>query len=170
MSWEEMGSYEYPCDCGRGKRIVTHYMDDWNRTKESERIECDFCNSHHLYDKKLSNGTVDKVWIPNEIYASILEQERIIYAAERRIDEIVDSVRYHRDYQANLAEFQNSAKRLRKGTGIRRGDKIIDVKDFLNLPIEIQEKALGNASKKSPYSINVLSQVPIEYWFDYEKK
>ena len=113
---------------------------------------------------------MDKVWIPNEIYASILEQERIIYAAERRIDEIVDSVRYHRDYQANLAEFQNSAKRLRKGTGIRRGDKIIDVKDFLNLPIEIQEKALGNASKKSPYSINVLSQVPIEYWFDYEKK
>ena len=170
MSWEEMGTYEYPCECGRGKRIVTHYMDDWNRTKESERIECDFCNSHHLYPKKLSNGTVDKVWIPNEIYASIVEQQSIINAAERRIEEIVDAVRYHRDYQTNIADFQNSVKHLRKGTAIKRGNKYIDVKDFMNLPIEIQEKALGRASKRSPYSINVISQVPMEYWSDIEKK
>ena len=170
MSWEEMSSYEQPCDCGRGKKIITNYMDDWNRTKDTVTIQCEFCNSHHSYLKKLPNGTTDKVWIPNETYALITEQQNIIHAAERRIDEIVDSVRYHRDYQANLVEFQRSAKRLRKGTAIRRGYKTIDVKDFLNLPIEVQEKALGSATKRSPYSINVLTQVPMDYWSDIEQK
>ena len=170
MSWEEMGSSEYPCDCGRGKRIVTSYMDDWNRIKDSVRIECEFCNSHHLYSKKLSDRTIDEVWITNEEYKLIVEQQDIIHKAEQRIDEIVDFVRYHRDYQANLAEFQKSAKHLRKGTGIRRGYKTIDVNNFLNLPLEVQEKALGTASRKSPYSINVLAQVPVDYWSDIEQK
>lgn len=170
MSWEEMGTREYPCECGRGKKIVTWYMDDWNRTKDSERIECDFCNSHHLYINERPNGTTDRLWIPNEIYASILEQQRIIQDAQHRIEEIVDSVRYHEEYSSNLDIFHKSAIRLKKGNAIRKEGKTICVEDFKELPIEVQERALGKASKRSPYAINVLCQVPIEYWSDYEEK
>lgn len=110
------------------------------------------------------------MWIPNEIYASILEQQRIIQDAQHRIEEIVDSVRYHEEYSSNLDIFQKSARRLKKGNAIRKEGKTICVEDFKELPIEVQERALGKASKRSPYAINVLCQVPIEYWSDYEEE
>lgn len=81
---------------------------------------------------------------------------------------MADAKKYHEEYETNIKRYNKSVKYLRKGNAIRRGNKMIDVMMFLDLPREIQEKALGQASDRSPYAIRVLSQVPIDYWVEYK--
>ena len=131
-------------------------------------VNCDFCKSHQLCKELLPDGTVNKKWITLDEYRVIQEEQRKIDAEKRRIQELADAKKYHEDYEANIKRYNRSVKYLKKGNAIRRGDKMIDVKMFLDLPRDVQEKALGRASDRSPFAIEVLSQVPLEYWTDYK--
>ena len=53
MSWEDMGEYEMPCPCGKGKVIVKSEMDDWNRFRSYETILCDKCKEKYNLERKL---------------------------------------------------------------------------------------------------------------------
>lgn len=43
MSWEEMQRYDYPCKCGKGTITYVSEMDDWNRSRSHEIINCPDC-------------------------------------------------------------------------------------------------------------------------------
>lgn len=50
MSYEEMGSAKHPCPCGKGTYTVTHFMDDWNRSKYEEKMNCTDCRKKYVLD------------------------------------------------------------------------------------------------------------------------
>ena len=91
---------------------------------------------------------MNKKWITLDEYRVIQEEQRKIDAEKRRIQELADAKKYHEDYEANIKRYNRSVKYLKKGNAIRRGDKMIDVKMFLDLPRDVQEKALGRASDR----------------------
>lgn len=43
MSWEEMYRRDYPCKCGKGTYTEVGEMDDWNRTRDYQIINCPEC-------------------------------------------------------------------------------------------------------------------------------
>jgi hypothetical protein len=45
MSWEEMWSETKPCPCGKGTVTYCMDMDDWNRTRSHETINCPRCKA-----------------------------------------------------------------------------------------------------------------------------
>lgn len=40
MSWDELGTKEYPCPCGKRTYSVTSMMDDWSRHDERWQMSC----------------------------------------------------------------------------------------------------------------------------------
>ena len=49
MSWEEDYRHEYPCFCGKGKRIEVGRSDDWGRSETSSTLDCEDCNKKYVY-------------------------------------------------------------------------------------------------------------------------
>lgn len=48
MSWEKMSESEIKCPCGKGRIYQEHYMDDWNRYRDSGVIiECPECSKKY---------------------------------------------------------------------------------------------------------------------------
>jgi hypothetical protein len=45
MSWEEMSCETCPCHCGKGTITYRSEMDDWNRVRSSETINCTVCQA-----------------------------------------------------------------------------------------------------------------------------
>lgn len=43
MSWEVMYSRDYPCKCGKGTYTEVGEMDDWNRTRDYQVVNCPEC-------------------------------------------------------------------------------------------------------------------------------
>lgn len=43
MSWDEIGSSERKCPCGKGKYVITLEADDWNRMRSKTEIKCPAC-------------------------------------------------------------------------------------------------------------------------------
>lgn len=43
MSWDEIQRYDYPCKCGKGTITYVSEMDDWNRSRSHEIINCPEC-------------------------------------------------------------------------------------------------------------------------------
>ena len=44
MSWQESYRRTYQCDCGQGEVTLIGESDDWNRTRETENINCAYCS------------------------------------------------------------------------------------------------------------------------------
>ena len=48
MSWEKMSESQIKCPCGKGRIYQEHYMDDWNRYKDSGAIiDCPECSKKY---------------------------------------------------------------------------------------------------------------------------
>lgn len=48
MSWEKISESQIKCPCGKGRIYQKHYMDDWNRYRDSEAIiDCHECSKKY---------------------------------------------------------------------------------------------------------------------------
>jgi len=68
MSWEVMSSHKEPCDCGKGFKVIESRMDDWNRSDEKTRIECEDCLNEIKRKREQSEKTVKntRIYKPNK--------------------------------------------------------------------------------------------------------
>lgn len=62
MSWDIMTNEVRKCECGKGKVRYISEMDDWNRIRSAEYIDCKECyNKYKLYQSKRNEcGNVAK--------------------------------------------------------------------------------------------------------------
>jgi len=61
MSWEVMSDEIRSCNCGRGNIRHINKMDDWNRTKDTDYIDCKECYQKFLSSKNNSYSCPDRI-------------------------------------------------------------------------------------------------------------
>ena len=58
MSWEDMGTREFPCDCGKSTCTTFIEMDNWNRSRSYTIINCLECREKKETKERIKNEKI----------------------------------------------------------------------------------------------------------------
>lgn len=75
MSWDVMIDKIRKCDCGKGKIRYISEMDDWNRTDNTEYVDCKECYEKYLRHKENSYACSNKMKHDNTTYIFVDDVE-----------------------------------------------------------------------------------------------
>lgn len=141
MSWEVMYNKEYPCSCGKGTYTEVVEMDDWNRRREHQTINCPEC---------AENAKIAKI---NEAK----ERERL-----KQLDEEIKTYFGKRYMEKWLSYFESAKNKkgfwtIAKEMGIERNSlsSFYSRNKSINMQEYVRNLAVSNNMQKIMQALNI---------------
>jgi len=123
MSWEEMRIENHKCPCGNGIYTVTHLMDDWNRSDETWKMNCNTCkNEYTLFQYSIFDSGMhvsQAGWIKKSLYDKVKEIEKELHAYEEQVVQIFTD-----RYQNKWLQYFEGLKSKKQIWGILNTNKL----------------------------------------------